>query len=497
MKKIEILYTTDLHGSLFSHDYVQGKDIQSGLVRFSSLVKTMRSANPDLILVDNGDINQGTPLVTYDQKLGDHRLMASALNQIGYTYSNLGNHDFNYGIDNLKVHLERLDSKLLTSNIEVEDNLVGRTQYHKTPLGTIAFIGVVTDYLVNWEHPETLEQLTIYSVLDTVKKEIQIAKSKANYIVVVYHGGLERDPISLEPTEVLNGENVGIQLVLENPEIDVLLTGHQHRSLVQQLNNCLILQAGSNGQSAGLIELDETGFKGSLIPLADVPIDESFANNFLEIEAEAQLWLDEVIGFSQEPLIIDDIVQAQKEFHPLAQFINQVLLEYTGADIAFSSFFNTTVGFDREITYRQLIANYPFPNTLFVKEVPGTVLLEYLEKNADYWSLDENNQVIVSLDKIYPKIQYYDYDFVSGIEFDINLRQPIGSRIVNHNINLTKNYRVVMNNYRAQGGSNALMLKACKTLYDDGREVIDILYDYLINNQPLKIRPTYLTKLIY
>lgn len=497
MKKTEIVYTTDLHGSLMSHNYVDGANTYSGLVRLSSLLKQKRQENPDLILIDNGDINQGTPLVTYDQKYDTHTMMAKALNQLNYTYSNLGNHDFNYGIDNLNLHINHLNSKLLTSNIELDNTSIGQTQYHKTTHGTIAFIGVVTDYLINWEQPETLSRMKITSVLETVKKEIYTARLNADYIIVAYHGGLERDPITLESTETLNGENIGIQLVLENPEIDVLLTGHQHRSLVTTLNQTLIVQAGFNGQQVGLIELDETGFIGHLLDLSNYPIDVEFEKNFTEIEAKTQTWLDEVIGYSESSLLIDDLLEAQKQFHPLAQFINQVLLEYTQADIAFSSFFNTTIGFDRKITYRQLIANYPFPNTLFVKKVPGTILLQYLEKNANYWDLDEENQLIISFEKLFPKLQYYDYDFVTGIHFDIDVSQPVGQRIVNHNIDPLRNYSIVMNNYRAQGGSDSWMLKETETIYDDGREVIDILYDYLLNHQPITIKPVYLTQIIY
>lgn len=493
MKKTQILYTTDLHGSVFSHNYVDGSDTFSGLVRLSSLLKDLRERNPDLILIDNGDINQGTPLVTYDQKEGNHLLMSSAFNVLGYDYANLGNHDFNYGIDNLIDHLENLEAKLLTSNIYVKDKIIGHSQLHQTPTGVFAFIGVVTDHLVNWEHPETLKQIKIKATLETVKKEVEKVKTTADYIVVLYHGGLEKDPITLEPTEAFTGENIGVQMALEIPEIDVLLTGHQHRALVHTINNTLVVQAGFNGQMVGLIEHDDQGFQASLISLENAPIDESFQERFLTIEKRTQIWLDEVIGKSPQPLLIDDLVKAQKTFHPLAQFINQVLLEHTGAEVALSSLFNTSIGFDTEITYRQLIANYPFPNTLFVKEVPGNILLDYLEQNAMYWTKDQQGEIHVAPEKLVPKIQYYDYDFVTGVEFDIDVSQPFGQRIVHHNIDLNRVYRVVMNNYRAQGGSQATMLKNCKTIIDDGREVIDILYDYLRQHQPLQIKKTKLT----
>ena len=494
MNKLQILYTTDIHGSLFSHNYVDGKNNHSGLTRLSTLVRMLRASNPDLILIDNGDINQGTPLVTYDQKNANHQLMSLALNALGYDYANLGNHDFNYGIENLLIHLQNLDADLLTSNIEVRDQVLGETKLHPTPFGVIAFIGVVTDYLHNWEQPDTLKQMKIKTVLETVQQEVAKVKDRADHIVVLYHGGLERDPDTLEPTEALTGENIGIQLAFEVPEIDVLLTGHQHRTLVKKVNNTLIIQAGNEAQKVGLVEFDEDGFHGKIIELGPYATDPTFEQPFLAIEQETQLWLDDVIGYSDKPLIVTDLVSAQKNFHPLACFLNQVILEYTGAEVALSSFFNTTFGFDTQITYRQLIANYPFPNTLFVKEVPGIVLLEYLEKNATYWSKDDQGHVVVSPDKLIPKLQYYDYDFVTGVQFDIDVSKPIGQRIINHQIDLNKTYRVVMNNYRAQGGSHSFMLRDCATVFEDGREVIDILYDYLIEHQPIEIKETYLTK---
>src|SRR5699024_7196901 len=106
----------------------------------------------------------------------------------------------------------------------------------------IGLVGVVTDYIENWEKESNLTDIDILSVFETVEKEVKKIREEVDQLIVFYHGGLERDPDTGEKTETLTGENIGYRLLTEIEGIDLLITGHQHRSFVNNVNNTLVVK---------------------------------------------------------------------------------------------------------------------------------------------------------------------------------------------------------------------------------------------------------------
>lgn len=95
----EILITSDLHGHLGPIDYRTGEKRQKGLATIASLIKQERSHCPELILLDNGDLIQGTPLAYYAATQYSDELNPgiAALNELKYDAAIIGNHEFNFG----------------------------------------------------------------------------------------------------------------------------------------------------------------------------------------------------------------------------------------------------------------------------------------------------------------------------------------------------------------------------------------------------------------
>ena len=102
---VRILSTTDLHTNLVNYDYYQDKETQNlGLAKTAVLIAKAKAENPNVVLVDNGDIIQGTPLGTYKAivnpiKDGEQHPMYKALDSLGFDAGTFGNHEFNYGLD--------------------------------------------------------------------------------------------------------------------------------------------------------------------------------------------------------------------------------------------------------------------------------------------------------------------------------------------------------------------------------------------------------------
>ena len=107
--KLRILETTDLHVNILPYDYYRdAADDTVGLARTATIVKAARSEARNSLLFDNGDLIQGSPLgdfVAYRRgmKMGDVHPMVAAMNILDYDCGTLGNHEFNYGLDFLRI----------------------------------------------------------------------------------------------------------------------------------------------------------------------------------------------------------------------------------------------------------------------------------------------------------------------------------------------------------------------------------------------------------
>src|SRR5699024_9235226 len=144
-----------------------------------------------------------------------------------------------------------------------------------------------------------------------------------------------------EKTETLTGENIGYRLLTEIEGIDLLITGHQHRSFVNNVNNTLVVQC--TNALTEFIELTyvDGQFTVSIKDTGEYEIDENFLQDFQEIYNNLQDWLDESIGEDlDEELIIEDIIEAQINKHPFVSLVNQAQLDITGADISVSSLYD-------------------------------------------------------------------------------------------------------------------------------------------------------------
>lgn len=490
MKTFRILATTDVHGTLLSHNYLENSLTFNSLSRITTAIK--HYSDLPLIKIDNGDVLQGTPLTSYNNRYEQSSIMAQAFNALNYDFINLGNHDFNYGTEVLKRYLNQSEGINLCCNILVDDEPIGAPIIYNIEGIKLGLIGVVTDYLPNWEKPENLESIAIYDVVETVKECVNEIKGLVDHIIVVYHGGFERDLTTGEPTEMLTGENVGYQLT-QIEGIDVLISGHQHRSFSTIINDVLCLQCAHNASEFMLIDYDGS-FSGQIVQTNQFEIDSQFESLLQQSEALTQTWLDTEIGLGPD-MIIEDVLTAQINKSPFTSFVNQVAMDYFKADFAFSSLFNQSPGLKSEISMRDLVASYPYPNTWVLIEIDKKTLKEYLEYNAEYFEI-ENDQIVVNPRYISPKLELYNYDMGDGLSYTIDVSQPYGQRIKDLVLPDKETFTMVVNNYRASGGGKFFMIRNCRKIKEDPNEVIDLLYDYILKHSPLQINHTHNIKVI-
>lgn len=493
-KPLKIIVSTDVHGACLSISYANNQPTNHGLDRLSTYLKKQRE-NYEVLYMDNGDSLQGTPLLTHiNQQNPLPHPLASIFNTLGCVAINIGNHDFNYGLAVLNNFISSTNATILTSNILYHQKPLGQSIIIQTQANiTLGIIGVTTDYIVNWESPDNIKDIVFLDVFDTTKAEVEKIRKLVDKVIVLYHGGFERDLTTGELTELDTLENVGYRLA-QIAGIDVLFSGHQHRSIAQTCFNTVVLQANQQASEVMEVIIDHDEIKASLISLADQAIDQQIVNYLAPYQQATQLWLDQPLGiFSDGDHLIEDGFAARLVKHPIVSFINQVQLAATQADLSATSLFNGAKGLSQIITMRDLVSTYVYPNTLVVKRMSGKQLKAMLEKVATYFDLDENNQIVISDEFLYPKPQHFNYDMIDGITYTIKVSNPKGQRIIechyqNKPIQDNDTFSVAMNNYRAVGGGNFEMVAESELLLDTTKDMVDLLAAYIQTNSPIQIQ---------
>lgn len=515
--KLRILQTSDVHGYVYPLSYSTKKFENTGVAQISTLINSLRTDST--ILIDTGDTIQGSPLTYYQAKENVKSINPMALvnNYLKYDYISIGNHEFNYGIEYLESYINNIDAEILNSNII---NTKSKKPIYGNPYKIIniengpkiAIIGVTTHYIPNWEQPSHIENITFLDAFETSKNEINRIKEIENpdFIILNYHGGFERDFDTFDLSTDDTGENQGSKMLKEIDGLDLLLTGHQHRTLAGKLFGTYYTQPALNGQGLGLVDIEFTKISDKwtyvvkrieILDTVGIDANQELLDLITDYEEKTQQFLDTPIGITDKDLLITDQLEARLNKHPLVSFINQVQLEFSGAEISSASLGNSVSGFRKNITVRDVIGTYVFPNTLVVKEVPGNILKIALEKSAEFFEL-ENNKPIFSPKFNSPKLQLYSYDMYDNIDYTIDLRKSIGSRVSNitfkgEPLDFKKNYSIVMNNYRAAGGGDYLFFKKCKTLKDIQLDVIELLINYIYEKKKIDIQDSKNINIIY
>lgn len=480
-----------------------------GLAKYATIVKEIREQHEHVLVLDNGDLIQGTPLMTHYVKAHSDKEnpMVGIMNRIGIDAGVIGNHEFNFGNKVLADAIRQSDFPWLSANLVNNQNepFFGKPYIIKTlPNGLrVAIIGVTTHYIPNWESPMNIEGIHFNDALESLKQWVNHIRQeeKPDLLIASYHGGLERDIESGEPSEPLTGENQGYAMCLEIEGIDVLLTGHQHRVLTGTINDVLVVQPGNNGIMYGEIDIQFELTNGNwkirnkqaeISPIGDVPADRDILHYMEELERSTQAWLDQPIGYIDGDMSISDPFQARTTKHPFIQFVQKVQMEASGASISLTALLNNeSKGFKATVTMRDIVSNYIYPNTLVVLELTGTDIIQALEKTAEYFVLDANKNLAINPTYITPKPQHYNYDMWEGINYTINVTKPFGERVDHvtyqgERLNEHGTYHVVMNNYRATGGGNYHMFRNKPVVKEIQKDMVELIHAYFEKYKTIK-----------
>lgn len=498
MKQLKLYFTSDLHGYVYPTDYLDDEKKNIGLLNCMNQYEK----DGNTLIIDGGDTIQGSPFMTYlSGKALETHPMATIMNAAGYDYVTFGNHEFNYGYDYLKSYIQALDATCLCANITDTTDGITIKPYDIKVMENglkVGIVGIATDYITQWERAENIAAFEITDVFDAVKKYHDLLKDQVDVLLGVYHGGFECDLNTHTPLSTTK-ENVAYRICKEL-QFDVLLTGHQHMPIEGQLlHGTYVVQTPHNGTSFIEVRL-EIGEDGEIITQnsqlrpATLPAHEAMYETFLSLEQDVQRWLDTPVGHLSEALIPSSHLEMAQSGSTLANFINQIQLDATNADISCTSFANSIKGFETHVTVRDILSTYVYPNTLVVLNVTGDILKQALERCASYFTLDDTGIRVSDL-FLKPKVEHYNYDYFANMEYTFDLRQPLGQRVTSmrvkgHEVKSTDCFTLVMNNYRASGAGGYEFFTQCKVERELLTEMPELIINYFTKHPVVTVDPT-------
>lgn len=494
-KDFHICFTSDTHGYLFPTDYTGGEEKPMGLFKLGAAFHK----DGNTLILDGGDTIQGSPFTNFTHRMeADCHPIARAMNMIGYDYVTLGNHDFNYGLSHLHQYLSELDAVCLCANIRDKAGKLPILPYaiHTLENGLrIGITGICTHYITIWEKKETLDQLIVEEPIPAAKRALDAMKGQIDISVCLYHGGFECD-LKTGKRLTDSQENQAWQLCQEGG-FDIVLTGHQHMPVDQlRIGGTLALQpayrAVHYGRMDGAWENGVITASSRLCPPADHPLAEPAAA-LAAFEAAVQQWLDTPKGHLDRPLPAEDHLKMASQGCLLANFINTVQLDASGAMLSATSMGNEIKGMNRDVTIRDVVSSYIYSNTLVLLEMTGEQLKRYTERTASYFTL-KDGMLSVSDDFLKPKVEHYNYDYFLGMDYTIDVRRPVGDRVTSMKIDGKEiapedKITICVNNYRASGTGGYEMVREARVIREIQTDVSELIIAYIENHPDIQVNP--------
>jgi len=506
-RTLSIYFTSDTHGYLYPTNYADTRERDMGLMKLAAAYPH----DGNTLILDGGDTIQGSPMTNLyhrlppeeraaclaDNRYGAHPF-AAMINLAGYQFVTLGNHDFNNGLDALGDYLNNLDALCLCCNIRDREGRLPIAPYaiHRLENGLrVGLVGACTHYVSRWENPRTTAQLVIEEPVPALARTLDAIRDQCDVTVCIYHGGFECDLVT--GASLTDGAENQACRICRELDFDLVLTGHQHMSVPGvRFGNSYAVQPNYRAPHACAVTVTvkEDGtktFESSLIPARGEPLPEAAAL-LAPLEARVQRWLDTPAGHLDRDLVAGEHLHNAVNGSYLANFINTVQLALSGAQVSTCALANEIKGMPQTVTIRDVVSSYIYTNTMLVLRMDGATLRRYMERTAAYFDHDAEGNLCVSDDFLRPKVQHYNYDYFSGIDYVIDTRRPVGSRVVSvrldgHELGMDESVTVCVSSYRACGTGGYDMLLGLPVERDVQVDVADAIIDYIVSHPHIEV----------
>ncbi len=449
-----ILFFNDFHAHLEPFEVPGTEGEVGGLARLAGLADEVRAENevagvPTFLLIA-GDALQGTPYSTVYRG----EVEFACLNEMAVSAMCLGNHEFDYGQENLRHLIELADFPVISANVSAAEE-AGNAAFTKgfTWLEAgdkrVLVIGLTTAETPITTAPRNVVGLAFADPAATAKAVISEYGEDADAIVALTHLGFEND----------------LALAGDVPELDVIVGGHTHTKVDEpaKVGKTLVCSAYEYGIYLGRMdlgvgddgELSMTGYE--LIPVTGAaPSDEAVAAVIEEYKKGLSEKLDVVVGTVDTVLNRKAVTEKETNF---GDFVADLMREATGADVALVNGGGVRADLGPgEITLGDVLTALPFGNEVVVLDVPGATLRQAFELCAR------------------EKVGEGGFLQVSGCEYAVGPGSILAAVNVGGGpLDDGVTYKVAMPDFLAEGGDGYGMFASLEPAYKTGLVLYDVV----------------------
>jgi 2',3'-cyclic-nucleotide 2'-phosphodiesterase (5'-nucleotidase family) len=498
---VVLVATTDLHGHMTGRDYVGERAAPNGVARVARIVDSLRARYPaQVVLLDAGDLLQGDPFATYFARVA-HREphpIIEAMNLTGYDAATPGNHDFDWGVPLFRRAIGDARFAYVSANVfdlPGDTLLLPAYRVVRRQGVRVGIAGFTTPGVMVWDRAQVRGRIRVAPIEAVAERTLEAVRRDADLSVVIVHSGMDGRS-SYDETDV-GGENVAARLAGLGTRPDVVVVGHSHREMRDSvIGSVHFVQPQPFGGSVSIVHVglvrDVHGawrirqIHADLVTTRDVPPSDLLGQRLAAADDSVRGWVRTPLGQATGNMRAG---AARAHATPIINFVNEAQRRHTHADLSATSAFDLRAGFDADtIRIGQVLALYPYDNTLRAVRISGEQLKAYLEWSARYFAIDAVGRV--SLDDSIPG---YDYDIVSGARYDIDLRRPIGDRIQGLAVRgrlvvPTDSFTMAINSYRQSGAGGYDMVRAAPVVYDEAESIPELLMTEIRNHGPVDPR---------
>lgn len=528
---LRLIVTSDLHMHLHPRDLLTGSNTARGLLALSGPIAQARTEVPCALLLDNGDVLQGTPLGEWHARDGDgapHPIIAT-MNALGYDTGTLGNHEFDYGMGYLADVLAEATFPMVNCNLEITPPLPLRPSVilERVVDGRtikIGITGTVPERITVWSRHLLAGCATVIQPEIAVAEEAaRLRVAGADIVICLAHAGI------VPPGDPEEASENGALLIAKTGAVDAIICGHQHLQFpgtfphdgagIDATHGTLAgipaIMPGWAGEHLGILDLHLAegkivGHTAELRPCDTTTIDPALSALSEQAERAAQARLSCPLSRTNEPLntafaLVTDTaamrlihaaqIWALKRLLPDGAhppLLSSVAAFRTGGRAGPDGFTRIPAG---PLTLRSIADLYPYENGFTAIEVTGAILRDWLEMSASTLSMLSPGRPQPLLR---PGAPGYNFDMIAGVRYDIDLSQPAafdlsGTRIAaNLRIqNLSYNgasvaddqrFIVATNSYRAAGGGRFPHLADQSEVIKTTSPTASLLADYVASH---------------
>jgi len=454
---VTVLHFNDSHGHLEIPEPEEDEVALGGIARMATVVSQVRAYNHEheasTLVLSAGDVLQGTPLSTVFQGEADFK----CLNLLPLDAMCIGNHEFDFGMPNLRKLIDMAEFPVLSANIRRSSD---RTRVFDGAL--VKEIGDEVCVIIGLTTPETSVTTMPSNVAGLLFEDpVEVARTLVDRIL------RQRDYLIIALTHL--GYEEDLKLAMQVPGLDIIIGGHSHTLPEQEklVGDTIVVQANGYGRFLGQLDLvvDEGRVQRHrwflkpmderIEPRADVEaVVEEYVNRLVKE-------LEQVIARTTVPLEGErNLVRSQET--NLGNLVTDAMRALSGAEIAFANAGGIRASIDRgDITMGEVLQVLPFGNELCTVKLTGAQVRAVLAETASRQRPDGGFMQVSGLKVV-----------IEGTEVKEVL---VGEEPLDDN----RQYLVATNNFLLEGGDGYDVFKAGTDPYEVGTKLSAAVVQYL------------------